>query len=668
MAEFDPSLSQGEVLTNEELSRVFKCSVYGGMRRSHRTNSLVLVSKESGGTYSDRWEGDVFHYTGMGLLGDQKLGAGQNRTLAESDTNGVAVFLFENPAPNKYFFVGRVALASGPYSETQRDLDGNERTVWVFPVRVAEQATSADVLKLKCPFEEDFGDLRPRASEELLGVTVELEDLETGQSVSRTIVRERPDPAAGTVTLESPIGKGLARAGGLAATPGTVITVHGRPMYRLVGFGSSAGSSRPQTSAELNRAYRGPADAPCGWSGTVSEFLRLDQASLLDVLHDRHLKVMGMQPDRGQVDAWRGEYRILQPVLSELVLLTPRSARWAVVFEYELPRERGRRPDVVILTGSQVLVLEFKESGLLQRAHVDQVAAYARDLSEYHAASHNKLIDPVLVLSRSEEQWRTVDEVTVVNPAGLRKAIADLERRAPDRAGERRSVDQRRTTRPCLRWSLPRADIFEHEPLPQIRKAQSAGIPDTISRLVAAAKRAREAQELHLALVTGVPGSGKTLVGLQFVYDNYFGGTGSERSAVFLSGNGPLVKVLQYALRNRIFVQDVHGFLKDYGGASNRIPQEDVWVYDEAQRAWDANQVFEKRHLNLSEPEDFLLIGSGSKSWALMVGLIGEGQEIHVGEEAGISHSGQRHSEHGQSVDSALSGEASRHVHRCQPG
>ena len=135
MAEFNPGLREGEVLTSEELSRLFKCSTYGGMRRSHRTNSLVLIAKESGGPYFDRWENNVFHYTGMGMVGPQKLDGTQNKTLAESDTNGVAVFLFENPEPNKYFFAGRVALASAPYSETQPDKYGSKRQVWVFPLR-----------------------------------------------------------------------------------------------------------------------------------------------------------------------------------------------------------------------------------------------------------------------------------------------------------------------------------------------------------------------------------------------------------------------------------------------------------------------------------------------------------------------------------------------------
>lgn len=396
---------------------------------------------------------------------------------------------------------------------------------------------------------------------------------------------------------------------------------------------------------------QGP-EAPCGWCGTVSEFLELSQADLLAALHERHLNVMGMPADGGQIAAWRGEYGILTAVLSEMVRSAPRTSRWVVVFEYELPRERGRRPDVVILTGSQVIVLEFKESGLLQRAHVDQVAAYARDLSEYHAASHDKLVDPILVLTRAADAMRGVGEVTVVNPEGLLGAIVELERRAPDEPIDAEGwINADYSPLPSLVMAARR--IFEHEPLPQIRKAQSAGIPDTISQLVKAAGRAREAQELHLALVTGVPGSGKTLVGLQFVYDNYFGDTGSQRSAVFLSGNGPLVDVLQYALRSRIFVQDVHGFLKQYGGPTGRVPEENVWVYDEAQRAWDAKQVFKKRNHDLSEPEDFLLIGARKRSWALMVGLIGEGQEIHVGEEAGlaqwndaIQHTGNRWTVH----------------------
>jgi hypothetical protein len=177
--------------------------------------------------------------------------------------------------------------------------------------------------------------------------------------------------------------------------------------------------------------------------------------------------------------------------------------------------------------------------------------------------------------------------------------------------------------------------LFQNEPLPQIRRAQSAGIPETIAELFQIAQQARLKNERHLALIMGVPGAGKTLVGLQFVYE--YEQRFRKREAVFLSGNGPLVKVLQYALKNKVFVLDVHGFLKSYGGNTQKLPEERIWIYDEAQRAWDADRVFEKRGHNASEPEDFLRIGERSNAWALLIGLIGEGQEIHLGEEAGIA-------------------------------
>ena len=78
------------------------------------------------------------------------------------------------------------------------------------------------------------------------------------------------------------------------------------------------------------------------------------------------------------------------------------------------------------------------------------------------------------------------------------------------------------------------------------------------------------------------PGAGKTLVGIQLVYENHLDESDIRNNAVFLSGNGPLVKVLQHALKNSIFVQDVHGFLKTYGGSTSKIPHEHIWVYDEA--------------------------------------------------------------------------------------
>ena len=124
-----------DIVSNEEICRVFLCSPQGGMRRSLKTNSLVLISGTRRSIYVDRWDGDVFHYTGMGLRGDQSLYDGQNWTLVSSPKNGVKIYLFTGIEKNRYRFEGQVELAADPYQEQQIDSEGRSRLVWVFPLR-----------------------------------------------------------------------------------------------------------------------------------------------------------------------------------------------------------------------------------------------------------------------------------------------------------------------------------------------------------------------------------------------------------------------------------------------------------------------------------------------------------------------------------------------------
>jgi len=129
-----PGLVIGRPYSNKELMNMFKCSNAGGMRRSKRTNTLLLIYNHEG-IYDDAWKGDVLHYTGMGLHGDQKLDGNQNRTLYESNTNGVDLHLFEVVQMGKYEYQGPVKLAGKPYQETQRDANGVLRKVWMFPLK-----------------------------------------------------------------------------------------------------------------------------------------------------------------------------------------------------------------------------------------------------------------------------------------------------------------------------------------------------------------------------------------------------------------------------------------------------------------------------------------------------------------------------------------------------
>jgi 5-methylcytosine-specific restriction protein A len=125
------------------------------MRRSLKTNTLVLISNHVGSIYDDRWIDGIFHYTGMGQIGDQTLQGNQNKTLAESVSNGVEIHLFEVEREAEYIYQGRVELAEELYQEIQADLEGNNRKVFVFPLRLSENEQSAVAV-------EQFNDAQKR--------------------------------------------------------------------------------------------------------------------------------------------------------------------------------------------------------------------------------------------------------------------------------------------------------------------------------------------------------------------------------------------------------------------------------------------------------------------------------------------------------------------------
>lgn len=156
---FNPNLEIGQIINNNTLMSIFKCSQQGGMRKSNTTNTLVIVTDYTRGIYHDKWIGGVLHYTGMGLSGDQDINYMQNRTLNESGFNGVDVHLFEVMEPGEYTYCGRIELVSKPYTETQPDQDGRDRLVWMFPVR---PVPDNDVVKPALYVFKDMEDYKAR--------------------------------------------------------------------------------------------------------------------------------------------------------------------------------------------------------------------------------------------------------------------------------------------------------------------------------------------------------------------------------------------------------------------------------------------------------------------------------------------------------------------------
>jgi len=131
-----PKFAVGQVVTNAEIVDEFQCGNMGGMRRSKRKNALIIISDHTKGLYEDKWFGDILHYTGMGKSGDQDLNFMQNKTLAQSNRNGVSVFLFEVLLLSQYIYHGEVSLCDEPFQEVQHGEDGKARKVWMFQIKL----------------------------------------------------------------------------------------------------------------------------------------------------------------------------------------------------------------------------------------------------------------------------------------------------------------------------------------------------------------------------------------------------------------------------------------------------------------------------------------------------------------------------------------------------
>jgi DUF2075 family protein len=382
----------------------------------------------------------------------------------------------------------------------------------------------------------------------------------------------------------------------------------------------------------------------CGWNSDLPTFTHT--APHVVRLHlERFVRDAGT----AQIHAWDRSIPFLQRECGELVATDGDARTYTAILEFELPLE-SRRTDVIVLENGVVVVLELKGKERPTQADLDQVMAYARDLRTYHADCHERPVHAVLVPTRASGARSQIDDVFVVGPEGLDSLLLDLSRVSATSPLTPEQFLREDAYRPMPTLVAAARELFHKKSLPFIKRARAATDP-AVNRILEIAREAAATRTRRLVLVTGVPGSGKTLVGLRVVHDPDLDRLAIERAhgkptapAVFLSGNGPLVQVLQDAMKEgggggRAFVRGVKDYVKTYSGRTTRIPPEHVLIFDEAQRAFDADKMADTHAAGAqgkSEPEWFVEFAERVPEWCVVVGLIGGGQEIHVGEEGGI--------------------------------
>lgn len=388
------------------------------------------------------------------------------------------------------------------------------------------------------------------------------------------------------------------------------------------------------------------------------------RSPVLSFLSDQNEHILGMLAaehhhalEEYQRWAWLQQISILKRALSGL-------SDGHVFLEFYIPR-MGKRADTVLVSNDVVFVIEFKVGASeYALSALNQVEDYALDLKNFHEGSHCAPIVPVLVSTNAADRpipdIEFADDLVAspicTNASGLRDVLNGI----------------------CASRSFAPFDIDEwmskgYKPTPTIIEAaqilyQTHNVVD-ISRSDAGAKNlqetsssvsdvidgARHDRKKSICFVTGVPGSGKTLAGLNIATRR--SEEHHDEHAVFLSGNGPLVQVLREALARdkvsregaskksaerevRSFIQNIHHFRDEYF-KNDEIPVEKVVVFDEAQRAWTREQaaVFMRKRgheFAISEPEFLISVMDRHPDWCTVVCLVGGGQEINTG-EAGIS-------------------------------
>ena len=367
--------------------------------------------------------------------------------------------------------------------------------------------------------------------------------------------------------------------------------------------------------------------------------------------------------EQTQRNAWLSEINILRKILS------PRQG--TIYFEYSIPR-MGRRIDVVLIIGPVIFVLEFKvgEKDFLTYA-IDQVWDYALDLKNFHDTSHKQYIVPVLIATEATN----VEPIIALSPQNDKlfdpiKTNVDLLGEVIENAltlADGNDIDQAEweSGRYCPTPTIIEAAtaLYNNHLVTEISRSDAGAInlsktSDAISDIIRISK---DDACKAICFVTGVPGSGKTLVGLNIATKHI--SPSDDLYSVFLSGNGPLVRILREALardkvrrgqeygekikigaaRSKVkaFIQNVHEF-RDECLRDPNPPKEHVTLFDEAQRAWNVEQTssFMRRKKDTpgfkhSEPEFLISCLDRQPDWAVIVCLVGGGQEINTG-EAGI--------------------------------
>lgn len=380
-----------------------------------------------------------------------------------------------------------------------------------------------------------------------------------------------------------------------------------------------------------------------GWMGKFPVFKASSPEELL-------LRLRGFVEDASpqQVTAWENSIPALQGEVGHVLDRRDEAKDYSALLEYIMPME-ARRADAIFLLNGRVLVLEYKGYGRMDWADIDQANHYLTTLRNFHRTCHGRPVDAVLVLMGAK--MAAVSDhsgVHICGPQEVHKLVLDLCSKSTGAVIDLKDFTSADSYQPLPSLMVTVRQLIKERSLRRVHR--SAAKTDTALTIIErVAESTASAKRRSLILLSGAPGTGKTLVGIRVAVSERINrlalprpGQANPQAAIFLSGNGPLVNVLKYEFKRhhadaRAFIRSVRDYVEHYS-RRDRVPPEHVLIFDEAQRAWDAHKVQEAHEdpTLKSEPEMFIQFSEKVPEWCAVLGLIGSGQEIHSGEEGGI--------------------------------
>lgn len=403
-------------------------------------------------------------------------------------------------------------------------------------------------------------------------------------------------------------------------------------------------------------------------SGFRTTFGELAKTSIEDVVGRLATQSAGrnLSATPESLAGWRGTVRELIKAAAVVCNRVPEALAWTVLLEYEIPR-RDRRVDAVILLSQTIALVEIKAgASAILRGDLWQSERYALDVRDFHLESREHRIAPVLVATAMPQIGQnfvpasTPEVLPLVACGGGDLATYLLALHSSERPGT--PIDPAAWDDSAYRATptiiQAARDLYIGHDVRSISTSSSSNLTETVEAVIELVQRCREQGRRGIAFITGAPGSGKTLAGLQVVHDPRLEATIGD-GGVFLSGNGPLVYVLSQALaeasktiggdpvterRRKLetFIQHAYKFRKEYGERPDKPPPEHVILFDEAQRAWDEERVrsWTRGESQRSEPQMLLDVMARAPEWSVVIAMVGGGQEINRG-EAGLPEWGR---------------------------